>query len=54
MTMRYKPARGDDASLRERMKAIAQERRRFAHTRVALKTLREVESPLFLLTPPPL
>lgn len=31
MTMRYKAKRGNDASLRERMKAIAQERRRFGY-----------------------
>ncbi len=31
MTMRYRATRGNDASLRERMKAIAQERRRFGY-----------------------
>ncbi len=34
MTMRYKAKRGDDASLRERMKAIARERRRFGYRRL--------------------
>ena len=34
MTMRYKTTREDDASLRERMKAIARERRRFSYRRL--------------------
>ena len=34
MTMRYRATRGNDASLRERMKAIAQERRRFGYRRL--------------------
>ena len=32
--MRYKTTRRDDASLRERMKAIARERRRFGYRRL--------------------
>jgi hypothetical protein len=31
MTMRYKTTRADDATLRQRMKAIAHERRRFGY-----------------------
>jgi putative transposase len=31
MTMRYKTTRADDAGLRQRMKAIAHERRRFGY-----------------------
>ena len=34
MTMRYRTTGGDDASLRERMKAIAVERRRFGYRRL--------------------
>jgi putative transposase len=34
MTMRYKVTRVDDASLRQRMKAIAHERRRFGCRRL--------------------
>ena len=34
MTMRYRATRGNDASLRERMKAIARERRRFGYRRL--------------------
>ena len=41
MTMRYKPTRGNDASLRERMKAIAQERRRFGYRRLHVLLRRE-------------
>jgi putative transposase len=41
MTMRYKPARGDDTWLRERMKAIAQERRRFGYRRLHVLLRRE-------------
>ncbi|WP_291549231.1 IS3 family transposase [Bosea sp. (in: a-proteobacteria)] len=41
MTMRYKARRGTDASLRERMKAIAQERRRFGYRRLHVLLRRE-------------
>ena len=41
MTMRYKTTRGDDASLRERMKAIARERRRFGYRRLHVLLRRE-------------
>lgn len=41
MTMRYKSSRGNDASLRERMKAIAQERRRFGYRRLHVLLRRE-------------
>lgn len=41
MTMRYKARRGNDASLRERMKAIAQERRRFGYRRLHVLLRRE-------------
>lgn len=34
MTMRYRTSRADDASLRQRMTAIAQERRRFGYRRL--------------------
>ena len=34
MTMRYKMIRTDDGGLRQRMKAIAHERRRFGYRRV--------------------
>jgi hypothetical protein len=34
MTMRYKTTRADDATLRQRMKAIAHERRRFGYRRL--------------------
>jgi putative transposase len=34
MTLRYKTARADDAGLRQRMKAIAHERRRFGYRRL--------------------
>ncbi|PTM48844.1 helix-turn-helix protein [Phreatobacter oligotrophus] len=42
MTMRYRTTRGDDASLRERMKAIARERRRFGYMRLHMLLRREV------------
>ena len=41
MTMRYQTTRADDASLRERMKAIAQERRRFGYRRLHVLLRRE-------------
>ncbi len=41
MTMRYRTTRGDDTSLRERMKAIAQERRRFGYRRLHVLLRRE-------------
>lgn len=41
MTMRYRATRGTDASLRERMKAIAQERRRFGYRRLHVLLRRE-------------
>ncbi|WGD32305.1 IS3 family transposase [Ancylobacter sp. WKF20] len=41
MTMRYRAARGNDASLRERMKAIALERRRFGYRRLHVLLRRE-------------
>lgn len=41
MTMRYKSVRPDDAVLRERMKAIAHERRRFGYRRLHVLLKRE-------------
>ncbi len=41
MTMRYKTTRADDVALRDRMKAIAHERRRFGHRRVHVLLKRE-------------
>jgi putative transposase len=41
MTMRYKTTRGDDDLLRERMKAIARERRRFGYRRLHVLLRRE-------------
>lgn len=41
MTMRYRTTRADDASLRERMRAIAQERRRFGYRRLHVLLKRE-------------
>src|SRR6202165_1179063 len=41
MTMRYKTTRADDAGLRQRMKAIAQERRRFGYRRLHVLLKRE-------------
>ncbi|WP_209490551.1 IS3 family transposase [Xanthobacter flavus] len=41
MTMRYRATRGNDASLRERMKAIARERRRFGYRRLHVLLRRE-------------
>jgi putative transposase len=41
MTVRYKTTREDDASLRERMKAIARERRRFGYRRLHVLLRRE-------------
>ena len=41
MSMRYKTTRADDATLRERMKAIAHERRRFGDRRVHILLKRE-------------
>ncbi len=41
MTVRYKTTRGDDASLRERVKATARERRRFGYRRLHVLLRRE-------------
>ncbi len=41
MTMRYKTTRADDVALRERVKAIAHERRRFGYPRVHVLLKRE-------------
>jgi len=41
MTIRYKTVRADDAALRERMKAIAHERRRFGYRRLHVMLKRE-------------
>lgn len=41
MTVRYAPAREDDAVLRDRMKAIAHERRRFGYRRIQVLLKRE-------------
>ncbi|MFG1379137.1 IS3 family transposase [Xanthobacter autotrophicus ATCC 700551] len=41
MTMRYQAKRGDDGALRERMKAIAHERRRFGYRRLHVLLRRE-------------
>jgi len=41
MTMRYETTRADDAGLRQRMKAIAQERRRFGYRRLHVLLKRE-------------
>ena len=41
MTMRYKTTREDDTALRERMKAIAHERRRFGYRRLHVLLGRE-------------
>ena len=41
MTVRYQTAREDDASLRQRMRAIAQERRRFGYRRLHVLLKRE-------------
>jgi putative transposase len=41
MTMRYRATRADDVSLRQRMKAIAQERRRFGYRRLHVLLKRE-------------
>jgi len=41
MTMRYQSFRVDDGSLRERMKAIAHERRRFGYRRLHVLLRRE-------------
>lgn len=41
MTMRYRTTRADDASLRERTRAIAQERRRFGYRRLHVLLKRE-------------
>jgi len=41
MTVRYRTTRGDDAPLRERMKAIARERRRFGYRRLHVLLRRE-------------
>src|SRR5206468_527699 len=41
MTMRYWTTRTDDASLRQRMRAIAQERRRFGYRRLHVLLRRE-------------
>jgi putative transposase len=41
MTMRYRTTRADDAVLRQRMKAIAHERRRFGYRRLHVLLKRE-------------
>jgi putative transposase len=41
MTMRYQTTRADDAALRQRMKAIAHERRRFGYRRLHVLLKRE-------------
>ena len=41
MTMRYETVRPDDAALRERMRAIAHERRRFGYRRLHVLLRRE-------------
>lgn len=41
MTMRYQAKRGDGGALRERMKAIAHERRRFGYRRLHVLLRRE-------------
>jgi putative transposase len=41
MTMRYRAARAEDASLRQRMKALAHERRRFGYRRLHVLLKRE-------------
>ncbi len=41
MTVRYKAIRGEDAALRERIKAIAHERRRFGYRRLHVLLRRE-------------
>jgi putative transposase len=41
MTMRYQATRADDAGLRQRMRAIAQERRRFGYRRLHVLLKRE-------------
>ena len=41
MTMRYQTTRADDASIRQRMRAIAQERRRFGYRRLHVLLKRE-------------
>jgi putative transposase len=41
MTMRYQATRADDTSLRQRMRAIAQERRRFGYRRLHVLLKRE-------------
>ena len=41
MTMRYQTTRADDAGIRQRMKAIAQERRRFGYRRLHVLLKRE-------------
>lgn len=41
MTIRYRTIRADDASLRQRMRAIAQERRRFGYRRLHVLLKRE-------------
>lgn len=42
MTVRHKSSRGDDGDLRERMKAIAHERRRFGYRRLHVLLRRKV------------
>jgi putative transposase len=41
MTMRYRTTQADDTSLRQRMRAIAQERRRFGYRRLHVLLRRE-------------
>jgi transposase InsO family protein len=49
MTMRYKTSRADDACLRQRMRSIAQEHRRFGYRRLHVLLKREglrLEAPI--------
>ena len=41
MTMRYQTTRADDVSVRQRLRAIAQERRRFGYRRLHVLLKRE-------------
>ena len=41
MTMRYETTRADDVSVRQRLRAIAQERRRFGYRRLHVLLKRE-------------
>ena len=41
MTVRYRSRRGDDVALRERLRALARERRRFGYRRLLIFLRRE-------------